>query len=70
MKLKQAVKAARTKGYNWVAVDGNSIYMYKNKPTYSYYYCEWQSDDTSFIDGYYLDEYTGRKFNYDTRREV
>jgi len=70
MKLKQAMKRAKLLGYNWVAADDGAIYMYKNKPHYSYYYCEWQSDDTHFIDGYYVGDYTGCKPSTDTRREV
>lgn len=70
MKLKQAIKKARKLGYCWIAVDDGSIYMYKNPPSYSYYYKEWSSNGESFIDGYYLDKYTGKKRDTQTMRAV
>jgi len=70
MKLKEAIEIAKELGYNWIAVDDGSIYMYKNKPEIFCGMDEWCSSATSFIDGYYLAEYTGSKQWFNTRRKV
>jgi len=72
MKLKEAKRIAKMLGYNWLAVDASGvIFMYKDKPHIDFYEDEaWNSDNTSFLDGYYQGEYTGSKHWTQTRRKL
>lgn len=68
MKLKEAVKEARSRGFKHIAADSDrDIYAYSEKPELQHNSSVWMSDSGGWV---YVGHYNGKKEWEDTHRII